>query len=187
MAARSETKVRAGRAAAGDDAAGAGWRARAWRYGPVLAWTCFILFASSGAMSATQTSRFVGPLLRWLLPDASGASLELAHAAVRKLAHLFEYALLALLAARAFRASSRAPLRRRAHACALALVAAVALADEFHQSFVATRVGTPLDVALDVAGGACALLLLRRLRARATRADGPAAQTGRHEPATRDA
>ena len=141
------------------DASRTGWRARLWRYGPALAWACFVLFASSSNFSASNTSRILRPLLLWLFPGISESSLAHAHFLVRKAAHFTEYALLALLAARAFRTSSRDALARRWWLASFALVAAVALADEYHQSFVPTRTGTVYDSLLDMAGGATALAL----------------------------
>lgn len=127
------------------------------RYGPVVAWASFVLFASSSNFSASNTSRILCPFLLWLFPDISEASLALAHFFVRKAAHFAEYALLALLAARAFRTSSSAALARRWWLASFILVASVALADEYHQSFVPTRTGTVYDSLLDMAGGATAL------------------------------
>lgn len=133
------------------------WRRRLWRYGPPAAWACFVLFASSSNFSAPNTSRIIRPLLLWLFPDISEASLAYVHFLVRKAAHFTEYAVLALLAARAFRTSHKDKLRRRWWLAAFALVACVALTDEYHQSFLPTRTGTVYDSLLDMAGGATAL------------------------------
>ena len=145
-----------------------GWRRRLWRYGPLVAWACFVLFASSASFSASNTSRIIRPLLLWLFPDISEASLACVHFLVRKAAHFSEYAVLALLAARAFRTSQREQLRRLWWLAAFALVACVALVDEYHQSFLPSRTGTIYDSLLDMAGGAtalaCAALWLRSRR-----------------------
>jgi VanZ family protein len=133
------------------------WGGRVWRYAPLLAWACFVLFASSSNFSASNTSRILRPFLLWLFPEISEPSLALAHFFVRKAAHFTEYALLALLAARAFRTSSRPSLARRWWLASFVLVASVALADEYHQSFVPARTGTVYDSLLDMAGGATAL------------------------------
>jgi VanZ family protein len=116
-----------------------------------------VLFASSGSFSASNTSRIIRPLLLWLFPGISEESLAYAHFLVRKAAHFSEYALLALLAARAFRTSHRRRLNELWWLAAFGLVACVALADEFHQSFLPTRTGTIYDSLLDMAGGATAL------------------------------
>jgi VanZ family protein len=137
------------------------------RYGPVLVWLAVIFFASTGSLSASNTSRIIRPLVLWAYPDISEAALLQIHIFVRKAAHFTEYAVLALLAARAFLTSEGSWLRRNWHLCAFALVAVCALLDEFHQSFEATRTGTIYDSLLDMSGGAAALALLalfRRLR-----------------------
>ncbi len=136
------------------------WRRRLWRYSPAVAWACFILFASSASFSASNTSRIIRPLLLWLYPEISEATLAHVHFLVRKAAHFSEYALLALLAARAFLTSSRAALARLWWLAAFAAVACVSLTDEYHQSFVPTRTGTIYDSLLDMAGGATALACL---------------------------
>lgn len=144
-----------------DKASGASsTRGRLLRYAPLLLWAGFIFFASTGNLSASNTSRIIGPLLTWLFPGIDEADLLRAHFAVRKAAHFFEYALLALLAARAFLTSSQPLLRRRAWLNSFALVAACALLDEYHQFFVSTRTGTIYDSLLDMTGGACALAAL---------------------------
>jgi VanZ family protein len=90
-----------------------------------------------------------------LLPDITPESLELIHIVIRKIAHLVEYAILALLAQRAFRRSDLRGLWLTAGS--LALVAAVAIVDETRQASFATRDGALNDVLLDLAGGALAL------------------------------
>ena len=146
------------------------WSRRLWRYGPLVAWMCFVLFASTASFSASNTSRIIRPLLLWLFPDISEASLAYVHFLVRKAAHFTEYGVLGLLAARAFRTSARAALRRGWWLASFALVACVALADEYHQSFLPARTGTIYDSLLDMTGGAAALacaalwLALRRAK-----------------------
>jgi len=144
--------------------AAAVWRRRLWRYVPLLLWVGFILCASTGTLSASNTSRVVRPLLLWLMPGISEEGLWWAHFVVRKSAHFTEYAILALLAARAFLSSSRSLLRRRSYTVALLLVTCCALLDEYHQSFFATRSGAIFDCLIDITGGAAALALLWRAR-----------------------
>jgi VanZ family protein len=73
--------------------------------------------------------------------------------ALRKGAHMTEYAILAVLLWRAV--GREAP--------ALALASAYAVTDEFHQTFVAGRHGSPIDWAIDTAGALIGLGLLRWL------------------------
>ena len=154
------------------------WRGRLWRYGPLVAWACFVLFASSSNFSASNTSRIIRPLLLWLFPDISEASLAYVHFLVRKAAHFSEYALLALLAARAFRTSHEERLRRLWWLAAFALVACVALTDEYHQSFLPSRTGTIYDSLLDMAGGATALACASLWLARGRRKSGGGSSFG---------
>src|SRR5262245_45282128 len=69
--------------------------ARYWL--PPLAWMALIWGLSTDAGSAEHTSRFLLPLLKWLLPWASPGQIELAHGLVRKCGHVAEYAVLAAL------------------------------------------------------------------------------------------
>lgn len=136
------------------------------RYLPLVLWIGFIFYASSGQMSASETSRFVGPVVRWFYPDVDPATLKTIHIFVRKTAHFVEYALLALVAARAFLTSSRRVLRRNWFALSFALVAIIALSDEYNQSFYATRTGTIYDSLLDMTGGLAALAAIALWRAK---------------------
>jgi VanZ family protein len=131
-----------------------------------LAWMGFIFFASTGSFSGDNTSRFIGPLLRWLFPSFSEEKIAFAHAIVRKLGHFSEYAVLALLAARAFNTSAVTALRRNWFWVSLGLVVLYALSDEYHQSFVPTRGPSVYDSLIDMAGGLTALLLYALWRRR---------------------
>lgn len=129
------------------------WKQRLWRYGPVVVWLGAIFFFSTGVMAASNTSRIIGPLTKWMFPSISEGALANVHFAVRKAAHFTEYAFLAFLAARAFAGSSIVFLRRYWFAFAVGLVAAYSLSDEFHQTFVASRTGSIYDSMIDTAGG----------------------------------
>lgn len=109
----------------------------------------------------SETSRFIRPLLEWLFPTADADTLYLIHAAIRKLAHVFQYGVLCLVALRAFKSFMRPAI------LALGYVAIVAMADEINQSFDPTRTATPLDVILDVVGALIVIGLVsvvRRIR-----------------------
>jgi VanZ family protein len=136
---------------------------RVIRYGPLLVWAVLIFIGSSDLLSGSHTGSFLRPL-RWLFPNASDATLNVIHFAIRKASHFTEYAIFAWLAARAFRTSTRAVLRQRWFLISLLLVIAYALSDEFHQSFVSTRRASIYDSAIDTAGGLAALIIawLRR-------------------------
>jgi VanZ family protein len=76
----------------------------------------------------------------------------------RKLIHMAEYALLTYLWWRAL-VSVTTP--RRAAVLAFALASAYAVTDEYHQTFVEGRHGSPVDWAIDSVGAAAAALRLR--------------------------
>jgi VanZ family protein len=122
---------------------------------PVALWAGAIQAFAGDDFSKPSTSRFIDPFFRWLFPDITPEFLEVVHLVIRKSAHLVEYAILALLAQRAFRRSGLRGLWLTAGS--LALVAAVAIVDETRQASFATRDGTLDDVLLDLAGGALAL------------------------------
>jgi VanZ family protein len=133
---------------------------RLWRYGPLLVWMAFIFFASTAQLSASNTSRIIGPLLLWLFPAISEETLAFVHFIVRKMAHLTEYAILGWLAARAFLTSSHQGLRRRWFLSAWLLVIIYALSDELHQRFVPARTGSIYDSMIDITGGLIALAVV---------------------------
>jgi VanZ family protein len=143
---------------------------RLLRYGPVVLWAALIFIFSSGLFSGSNTSTIVRPLVQWVYPSISDAALGLVHGLIRKASHFVEYAILALLAARAFRTSSRDFLRNHWFAVSLMLVALYALSDEFHQSFVSSRTASIYDCLIDIAGGLAALTVLR---VRSARKQGP--------------
>jgi VanZ family protein len=83
---------------------------------------------------------------------------------LRKLAHFSEYAVLTALWWRALRGlGARFAV---ALAAAVAISLAYAASDEFHQTFVDGRHGTPVDWLIDSAGAAVAALQLWRTHAR---------------------
>jgi VanZ family protein len=129
---------------------------------PVFGWMLVIFCASGDLMSAEHTSRFIGPFVRWFDPDISDATIASIQFVVRKCAHLAGYAILAALLYRAFRRGRN--LFGRAAAFAFLTAALYATLDEFHQSFVPSRTGTPWDVGIDCIGAAIGLALCLTLR-----------------------
>jgi VanZ family protein len=129
------------------------WRRLAGLWLPPLAWMAVIFFFSSQAS----------------LPQAESGPLDFV---IKKAAHLFEYALLALLLLRAYQGSA-APERRQRQAGAqasgrdrpaLAAICAAglwAVSDEIHQLFVPTRTATLRDVLIDFAAILLAVLVAR--------------------------
>lgn len=116
----------------------------------MIAWASVIWIFSTDDFSGTGTGRFLTPVLQFLMPWADESQIRLAHAFVRKLGHVVEYALLALLVFRALDDRGRAVGRRALGT--LGLCALYAATDEFHQAFVASRTSAASDVLLDTLG-----------------------------------
>jgi VanZ family protein len=135
-----------------------------WRYGPLIVWAALIFIGSSDLLSAPHTSLFLVRPLHWLFPNASDATLGALHFVFRKAGHFTEYAILALLTARAFRTSSKEVLRSQWFWISLLLVVGYSLSDEFHQSFVPSRTASIYDSMIDSLGGLVALLIYRARR-----------------------
>ena len=146
-------------------------RRRLSRYGPVILWAALIFIGSSDLLSASHTSTFLIRPLRLLFPSASETTLNTIHFALRKLGHFTEYAILASLAARAFRTSSQPWLRQRWFWTALSFVIVYALFDEFHQSFVPSRTASIYDSMIDMVGGLTALVLIHVRSPRVSKRD----------------
>ena len=124
---------------------------------PVLLWMVFIFISSTDLMSAEHTSRFIGPFLRWFSPDITDATIASIQLVVRKCAHVTEYAILSALLLRALRQHLLA-----ARWVAFVLAALYAVLDEFHQSFVPSRTGSPWDVVTDCIGAILGLVIYVR-------------------------
>lgn len=128
-----------------------------------------LIFRGSGdGLSATHTSRWLEPLLRWLLGDGVSADgIEWAHFLLRKAGHVSEYAVLAVLLRRAllptppsFPATKPTSRLARTGWMAVGLATAFAASDEFHQAFVPSRGASVADVYLDAAGATLGVLVL---------------------------
>lgn len=70
-----------------------------------------------------------------------------------KFLHLIEYTVFGILAARAFKSSSREALRKNFKILACLAAALYGALDEFHQFFVSSRACDVFDLAVDSAGG----------------------------------
>ena len=120
---------------------------------PVLIWLGVIFLGSTDMLSAEHTSRFLVPFLRWINPQISFATLNAIQLGIRKLGHLTEYAILAMLLWRALRSGTRWQVKMSILFLVAALASAIfAASDEFHQSFVPSRTASPTDVMIDICG-----------------------------------
>jgi VanZ family protein len=110
-----------------------------------------VFLFSTGTFSALQTGHILRPFLEWLFGEISDARFALIQFLVRKTAHLVVYATLSALWFRALRGANSGWQPSWA-LLALLVSMLVALGDEFHQSFVPSRGGSPWDVLLDSFG-----------------------------------
>ena len=149
---------------------------------PAIVWAGLILLASSDWFSAAHTRSIIEGFFWWLFPSWTPYSIYKAHLVVRKCAHFFEYAVLAIFVMRGFAGSQTqgpstpaphpgnskpellgtpAPRSLRMTMLGVVLLCAmVATIDEVHQHFVPSRTGSPYDVLLDTTGSTVAMLLL---------------------------
>jgi VanZ family protein len=126
-----------------------------------------LIFAgSTDALSASNSGLVLRPALLWLFPHITDPQLAALHFFLRKLGHLTEYAILALLAARAFYGSANERLRLKWFAASLVLIMVYAFSDEIHQSFEPSRTASVYDSLIDIAGGVSALLVMHWWRRR---------------------
>lgn len=125
-----------------------------------------IFSASTDPFSAQHTRPFLESIVSALLGHPlAPTTFEPLHFAIRKLAHLTEYAVLGALAFRAVRGDERGWSGRWA-SIAVGIALAVAASDEFHQSFLSSRTGSPIDVLIDTAGATISQIALRTRHSR---------------------
>jgi VanZ family protein len=131
-------------------------RLRSWL--PVLLWAVFIFGTSTASFGSPQTSRLILPVLRWLLPGADPATLDVLHELARKCVHFVNYFVLSFLLFRALRGANRGWALRWA-GVALLIASVYAASDEYHQSFEAGRGPSAMDALLDISGALAAQIV----------------------------
>ncbi|HET6514559.1 MAG TPA: VanZ family protein [Thermodesulfovibrionales bacterium] len=120
---------------------------------PVIFWLAVIFSMSTDTFSSQNTSVIIEPMLRFLKPTMTLETIEMVHGFIRKCAHITEYFILGLLLFRAFHYGTLDSSPSISALLAVIFVVIAASADEFHQSFVATRTASIADVLLDATGG----------------------------------
>jgi VanZ family protein len=98
----------------------------------------------------------------FLSSESSGGDHTVLGLLVRKLGHVTEYTVLTLCWWRALRGLGVVRDNRMAVTAAVAIALAYSASDEFHQTFVDGRHGTPVDVLIDAVGMTLAVLYARR-------------------------
>lgn len=124
----------------------------------VAAWMAVIFTFSTDVFSEAHTTPIIGPLLSTLFPNLSPGHVVDIAMLVRKLGHLSEYFILAVLLMRAFGNQAGAGSEKRRALYAAGIATLYAISDEWHQSFVPSRTSSAQDVLIDAIGaisGAC--------------------------------
>ncbi|HUI25653.1 MAG TPA: VanZ family protein [Candidatus Kryptonia bacterium] len=136
-----------------------GWWELLRYWGVAVAWMGVISTLSSDAFSASNTSRYIDPLLRYFFPHLSLSQLFFLHTVVRKTAHLAEFFVLGLLLYWASRRGREPRWQVRWMVQSLVIAAIYALLDELHQAFVPSRTPSLVDSGIDFAGAAISQLV----------------------------
>jgi VanZ family protein len=134
---------------------------KAWT--AAILWLIVIAIESTNLASSNNTSRILYPLLHYLF-GLDMLSFEHWHFFIRKGGHVVGYAILSILAFRAWRetfpARGNPSWTVRWSAIAILMTAFVASLDEWHQSFIPARTGRWQDVVLDTCAGIAAQVLI---------------------------
>ena len=140
------------------------WWLSVWA--PVIIAIAVICIESTGTFSAENTSSWLRPIVEHIFGAISDTAWDAYHHYLRKTGHFVGYGTVAFTFLRAWLhtlgrrgASSLLSWRLESTVLTILSTATVASCDEFHQSFLPSRTGTPIDVLLDTSG-ACVLCLL---------------------------
>jgi lipopolysaccharide/colanic/teichoic acid biosynthesis glycosyltransferase/VanZ family protein len=124
---------------------------------PPILWMAFFFPVGNRVLGSSITYEISTAVFRWLFPHASEAAVGVFYIIFRKSLHFIEYGVLAYLLYRAFRGPDG---RKWVPSWALrAGIVSVAYGflDEYLQSFVPNRTGSPIDWGVDIAGIAAVL------------------------------
>jgi VanZ family protein len=127
---------------------------------PVAVGIGVIALESTIWFGADRTSGPLRAIYEFLVGPVSDAQWPPIHHLIRKSGHFIGYGLLCLTWLRAWWMVLRTLTFWRCALLGLVCTALVASCDEWHQTFLPNRTGTPWDVLLDCCGGSVALLLV---------------------------
>jgi len=119
---------------------------------PVIAGVCIIAMESTPAFGSDRTSGPLRSIFEAIFGPVSAPSWETIHHAIRKSGHFIGYGLLGLAWLRAWWMTLPRSVFLQDALLALLGTALTASADEYHQTFLPNRTGTPWDVLLDCCG-----------------------------------
>jgi VanZ family protein len=152
------------RPTASDDS---GWRWWFSVWTPVVIAVAVICAESTTTFSSQNTSSWLRPILQAIFGVFSDSNWDTFHHFLRKSGHFVGYGTVGFTFLRAWlhmlgRNAPTSLLSWRVESTILAIfsTAIVASCDEFHQTFLPGRSGTPVDVLLDTAGASSLSLLV---------------------------
>jgi VanZ family protein len=126
-------------------------------YAALILWMLLMFTLSGEHFSSAHTAPFTTRLVLKLFPWLTVLGLETIDLVIRKIAHLSEYFVFAILLRRVLRNRSGLQTKRQI-VWAIALGVIYAMTDELHQSFVPSRNASPLDVMINTVGFVCGTL-----------------------------
>jgi VanZ family protein len=121
---------------------------------PVAVGICIITIESTSAFGSDRTSHPLRWLVQLIFGPVSDATWEIIHHLIRKTGHFVGYGALGLAWLRAWRMTLHGTQFLSDAGLALLGTALVASCDEWHQTFLPNRTGSPRDVLLDCCGAA---------------------------------
>jgi VanZ family protein len=130
---------------------------------PAIIWLGIIAFESTSYLSADNTSRFLYPMLHFLL-GLDPARFAVWHHYIRKTGHFVGYFTLSCLLFRAWRSTITiagvVKWNIRWGTVSFLMTTLVASLDEWHQTFLPSRTGTVRDVILDSSAALTAQIVI---------------------------
>ncbi len=135
-----------------------------------VAWAGLIFHLSTPSFGADRSIPILARLLALFDLSVSQTTLDLLDTIIRKLAHLTEYAIFALLLYRSCYGSTTLPAascplptrcgwRPRLTFWCVVIAALYSVTDEYHQSFTPNRVPSALDCVIDTTGATVGMLI----------------------------
>ena len=118
----------------------------------VALWMLVIFLFSTSAFSGDNTSRIIGPILKWISPEISNESIAFVQFFLRKIAHIIEYAFLAILLCNAIVRCLKEFSAKVLIVRSVFISLIYAASDEWHQSLSAGRIGSLMDISIDGVG-----------------------------------
>ncbi len=125
-----------------------------------LAWAVEIFYLSTPSFGGTLSRSLLAQMLDSLHLSVSPNTLYVLDSMLRKLAHLTEYSIFALLLYGCFASRDGFYWRPRLASWCVTVASAYSLTDEFHQLFSPGRHASLIDCAIDTIGAAIAMLMV---------------------------